>query len=37
MKKLFENFRHFVNEELTPKDKERKKDLEKELDVIQHK
>ena len=37
MKKLFENFRSFVNEELTDTDKKRKKELEKELDVIHHK
>ena len=37
MKKLFENFRRFQNETLTKKDKERKKDLEKELDDIHHK
>ena len=37
MQKLFENFRNFVNEELTDADKKRKKELEKELDTIQHK
>ncbi len=37
MKELFENFRRFQNETLTKKDKKRKKELEKELDVIHHK
>tara|TARA_B100000287_G_scaffold86833_1_gene79473 strand:- start:77301 stop:77414 length:114 start_codon:yes stop_codon:yes gene_type:complete len=37
MKKLFENFRSFVNEELTDADKKRKKELEGELEKINHK
>lgn len=37
MKKLFENFRIYVNEELTNADKKRKKELEGELKKINHK
>ena len=37
MQKLFENFRNYVNEELTDADKKRKKELESELEKINHK
>jgi len=37
MKKLFENFRIFVNEELTDEEKKERKKLKKRLAAIQHK
>jgi hypothetical protein len=37
MKKLFENFRHYVSEDLTDTEKAKKKELEGELEKIDHK